>query len=156
MQKKTKCDQARGEAPALLETLRPLLIWYAENARPLPWRENPTPYRVWLSEVMLQQTRIEAVRPYYARFLAAAPSISALAALPEPDSAALGAQNTFGRSLILGIILLFLLLPIGILLLVRRSKMQKKALNISSTESKPMTMNSTLSFFLLAATAANP
>lgn len=83
MQKKTKCDRANGKDPALLEILLPLLIWYAKNARPLPWREDPTPYRVWLSEVMLQQTRIEAVRPYYARFLAAAPSISALAALPD-------------------------------------------------------------------------
>ena len=61
----------------------PLCAWYKKNARPLPWREEVTPYRVWLSEVMLQQTRIEAVKPYYARFLAAAPMVSALAALPD-------------------------------------------------------------------------
>lgn len=61
----------------------PLCRWYRENARPLPWREEQTPYHVWLSEVMLQQTRIEAVRPYYARFLAAAPDVAALAALPD-------------------------------------------------------------------------
>ncbi|MBQ8174394.1 MAG: A/G-specific adenine glycosylase [Clostridia bacterium] len=67
----------------LEELFVPLSSWYRENARPLPWRENATPYHVWLSEVMLQQTRIEAVRPYYARFLAAAPDIPALAALSD-------------------------------------------------------------------------
>lgn len=61
----------------------PLVGWYRENARLLPWRENPTPYRVWISEVMLQQTRVEAVKPYYHRFLAALPDIPALAAVPE-------------------------------------------------------------------------
>ncbi len=61
----------------------PLCAWYAENARPLPWRENADPYRVWLSEVMLQQTRIEAVKPYYARFLEAAPTVADLAALSD-------------------------------------------------------------------------
>lgn len=63
--------------------LDPLLAWYRENRRPLPWRETGDPYHVWLSEVMLQQTRVEAVRPYFARFLAAAPTVEALAALPE-------------------------------------------------------------------------
>lgn len=71
-----------GGSP-LSSVLAPLLAWYRENARPLPWRESPDAYRVWLSEVMLQQTRIEAVRPYYARFLAEAPDIPALAALPD-------------------------------------------------------------------------
>ena len=61
----------------------PLIAWYRENARSLPWREDVTPYRVWLSEVMLQQTRIEAVKPYYARFLAAAPTVADLAALSD-------------------------------------------------------------------------
>ncbi|MBR0457725.1 MAG: A/G-specific adenine glycosylase [Victivallales bacterium] len=60
-----------------------LLKWYGVAARPLPWRENPTPYRVWLSEIMLQQTRIEAVKGYFARFLEAFPSIEALAAADE-------------------------------------------------------------------------
>ena len=41
---------------------RPLVDWYKKEARPLPWREEPTPYRVWVSEIMLQQTRIEAAR----------------------------------------------------------------------------------------------
>ena len=72
-----------SESDTLLEAARPLVLWYAENARELPWRAGREPYRVWLSEVMLQQTRIEAVRPYYARFLEAAPTVAALAALPE-------------------------------------------------------------------------
>lgn len=62
----------------------PLLIWYRENARTLPWRSDPTPYHVWISEIMLQQTRVAAVLDYYRRFLEAAPDISSLAALP-PD-----------------------------------------------------------------------
>jgi len=63
----------------------PLLVWYRENARKLPWRETPTPYRVWLSEVMLQQTRVAAVLDYYARFLSAAPTVEALAELEEDE-----------------------------------------------------------------------
>ncbi len=61
----------------------PLIAWYGRHARPLPWREDPTPYHVWISEIMLQQTRIEAVRPYYARFLTAAPTLGDLAELPD-------------------------------------------------------------------------
>ena len=61
------------------EIVRPLLDWYKENARPLPWREELTPYRVWVSEIMLQQTRIEAARGYFARFMAAFPTVEALA-----------------------------------------------------------------------------
>ena len=61
----------------------PLLQWYAENARVLPWRSDPTPYHVWLSEIMLQQTRVAAVLDYYRRFLEATPTVAALAALPE-------------------------------------------------------------------------
>lgn len=56
-----------------------LLPWYRENGRSLPWREDPTPYHVWLSEIMLQQTRIEAAKPYYAAFLKEVPDIAALA-----------------------------------------------------------------------------
>ena len=56
-----------------------LLPWYAQNKRDLPWRKNRDPYRVWLSEIMLQQTRVEAVRGYYARFLTALPTVQALA-----------------------------------------------------------------------------
>ena len=61
----------------------PLLSWYEKNKRILPWREEPQPYHVWLSEIMLQQTRVEAVKPYYSRFLEAIPSIKDLAAAPE-------------------------------------------------------------------------
>ena len=57
--------------------------WYKSNPRPLPWRDSPSPYHVWVSEIMLQQTRIEAVIPYYERFLAEVPDIAALAALEE-------------------------------------------------------------------------
>ena len=64
--------------PAIIE---PLLIWYHSQSadRQLPWRLAPTPYHTWLSEIMLQQTRASAVIPYYERFLAALPDITALA-----------------------------------------------------------------------------
>lgn len=68
-----------ASAPALL------LPWFAEHARDLPWRADRDPYHVWLSEVMLQQTRVEAVKGYYARFLAAMPDIRSLAAA-EPET----------------------------------------------------------------------
>ena len=63
--------------------LTPLLSWYRENKRELPWREEPTPYRVWVSEIMLQQTRVEAVKEYYARFMKALPTVEALAYCEE-------------------------------------------------------------------------
>ena len=56
-----------------------LLPWYQQNRRDLPWRQDRQPYHVWLSEIMLQQTRVEAVKGYYARFLAVLPTIAALA-----------------------------------------------------------------------------
>lgn len=61
----------------------PLLSWYDKQARILPWREDPQPYHVWVSEIMLQQTRVEAVKPYYDRFLEALPSIDSLARAGE-------------------------------------------------------------------------
>ena len=67
-----------------LETIAaPLLKWYDENRRVLPWREDPAPYRVWISEIMLQQTRVEAVKPYFQRFMESLPDIAALADVPE-------------------------------------------------------------------------
>lgn len=60
-----------------------LLPWYAAARRPLPWREDREPYHVWLSEVMLQQTRVEAVKGYYARFLREFPTIASLAQAPQ-------------------------------------------------------------------------
>ena len=73
--------------PVVLDSLdliaRPLLVWYDAGRRILPWREEPTPYHVWLSEIMLQQTRVEAVKPYYDRFLQYLPDIESLAAVEE-------------------------------------------------------------------------
>lgn len=60
-----------------------LLPWYQKNARDLPWRRDREPYHVWLSEIMLQQTRVEAVKGYYSRFLTELPSIKRLADVPE-------------------------------------------------------------------------
>lgn len=61
----------------------PLLEWFCSHARVLPWREEPTPYHVWVSEIMLQQTRVEAVKPYFERFTKALPDVAALAECPE-------------------------------------------------------------------------
>lgn len=61
----------------------PLLTWYDKNRRILPWREEPTPYRVWVSEIMLQQTRVEAVKPYFERFMNRLPDIASLAEAEE-------------------------------------------------------------------------
>ncbi len=61
----------------------PLLAWYREHARILPWREEPEAYKVWISEIMLQQTRVEAVKPYYQRFVEELPDIQALAQAEE-------------------------------------------------------------------------
>lgn len=61
----------------------PLLQWYRANKRDLPWRNHISAYRVWLSEIMLQQTRVEAVKPYYARFLEELPDLYALATCEE-------------------------------------------------------------------------
>ncbi len=61
----------------------PLLKWYDKNRRVLPWREDPAPYRVWVSEIMLQQTRVEAVKPYFERFMETFPDIAALAGAEE-------------------------------------------------------------------------
>ena len=62
-----------------------LLDWFSRNARDLPWRRNRTAYRVWLSELMLQQTRVDQVIPYYRRFLKRFPSLTALASAPVDD-----------------------------------------------------------------------
>lgn len=67
----------------LTELPQPLLTWYRASARDLPWRKTNDPYRIWVSEIMLQQTRVAAVLGYYARFLQAFPSVEALAAAPE-------------------------------------------------------------------------
>ncbi len=67
------------------QLVRRLLAWYGRSKRNLPWRRTRDPYRIWLSEVMLQQTRVETVIPYYRRFLRRFPTLSALAAAPLDD-----------------------------------------------------------------------
>src|SRR3990172_6622551 len=62
---------------------RRLLAWFDRSAREMDWRETDDPYRIWVSEVMLQQTRVETVTPYYRRFLSAFPTVLALAAAPR-------------------------------------------------------------------------
>jgi len=62
-----------------------LLNWFDHHARDLPWRHDPTPYQVWVSEVMLQQTQVETVRGYYRRFLDRFPTVDDLAAAPQQD-----------------------------------------------------------------------
>ncbi len=73
------------ETMELKELMPPLLEWFTAHARVLPWRELPTPYRVWVSEIMLQQTRVEAVKPYFERFTSALPDVFALAVCPEDE-----------------------------------------------------------------------
>ncbi len=67
----------------LEQIIQPLLKWYDANHRELPWRESRDPYHIWISEIMLQQTRVEAVRPYFDRFIEALPTIHDLAGCPE-------------------------------------------------------------------------
>lgn len=71
------CIGGRGELAGSL------LSWYDGNRRILPWREDPAPYKVWISEIMLQQTRVEAVKPYFERFMSKLPDIRALADAQE-------------------------------------------------------------------------
>lgn len=83
------------------ETISALLLaWYDQNARTLPWRGIHDPYRTWVSETMLQQTRVETVRGYYERFLARFPDVAALAAADEADVLKLwgGAGVLFARA----------------------------------------------------------
>ena len=62
-----------------------LLGWFRQYQRDLPWRRTKDPYRIWLSEIMLQQTRVAAVIPYYERFLVRFPDVQALAAAPQEE-----------------------------------------------------------------------
>lgn len=82
-------------SPKALDELRKkVLAWYGRSARDLPWRRTRDPYRIWLSEIMLQQTRVETVKPYYHRFLERFPTVEALAAAPEDE--VLGAWSGLG------------------------------------------------------------
>ena len=75
--------------PAPREFRRRLLIWFGENARDLPWRRSHNPYAIWVSEIMLQQTRVAAVLDHYDRFLRRFPSVQLLAAAAEDEVLAL-------------------------------------------------------------------
>lgn len=67
----------------LEDIVRPLLDWYQKNKRVLPWREQKNPYYIWISEIMLQQTRVEAVKPYFQRFITALPTVEDVACCDE-------------------------------------------------------------------------
>ncbi len=71
------------ESESLQRIADPLLAWYRMNCRDLEWRRSPLPYYVWVSEVMLQQTRVEAVKPYFSRFIRNLPDVEALSTCPE-------------------------------------------------------------------------
>ncbi len=73
------------QAERLQELTIPLLQWFQENARRLPWREDVTPYRVWVSEIMLQQTRVAAVIDYFNRFMSVLPDVAQLASVSEDE-----------------------------------------------------------------------
>ena len=74
----------QSELPSVwYNMVKPVIAWYQENKRELPWRKNPDAYRVWVSEIMLQQTRVEAVKPYYERFLKELPTVKELAEAQE-------------------------------------------------------------------------
>lgn len=69
--------------PVLAEAAEPVVEWFRANKRDLPWRKRMNAYRVWISEIMLQQTRVEAVKPYYERFIRELPDVKSLAEVPE-------------------------------------------------------------------------
>jgi A/G-specific adenine glycosylase len=88
--RKTRLNGAAGPAECHLPDAawkglfrRRLLAWFALHQRELPWRQNRDPYRVWISEIMLQQTQVVTVVPYFERFLSTFPTVEALAAAPE-------------------------------------------------------------------------
>jgi A/G-specific adenine glycosylase len=73
------------DAAAMARFRRNLTAWYARHARPLPWRNSADPYRIWISEIMLQQTTVTAVIPYFQRFLKRFPTLAALADAKEEE-----------------------------------------------------------------------
>ncbi len=72
-----------NELEQIKKIRKPIVEWYQKNKRQLPWREEKNPYHIWISEIMLQQTRIEAVKQYYKRFLEEIPTIQTLAEIEE-------------------------------------------------------------------------
>jgi A/G-specific adenine glycosylase len=81
--------RAERESPKIIRQRRRLLEWYEQNRRNLPWRASRDPYSIWVSEIMLQQTRVAVVIERYKEFLARFPSLVSLAAAPEQDVLAL-------------------------------------------------------------------
>ena len=81
--KHTSMPETRNPGPETRFIRRALLKWFRKEARDLPWRRTRDPYAVWLSEILLQQTRVEQGLPYYERFMQALPTIESLAAAPE-------------------------------------------------------------------------
>ena len=75
--------QMKTEFDGLKRLSEALLPWFQQEQRKMPWRDDPTPYHVWVSEIMLQQTRVDTVIPYYLRFMEALPDVRALAEAPE-------------------------------------------------------------------------
>ena len=77
---------SKEEAKKLRTAIRRRLApWFEKNARDLPWRRTKDPYAIWISEIMLQQTRVDTVIPYFQRFLARFPDVATLAAAPLQD-----------------------------------------------------------------------
>ena len=75
-----------SSSPPQVDRIAPVILdWYDRHARRLPWRDQPTPYRVWISEIMLQQTRVETVLPYFERWMQRFPTLQALAEASEQD-----------------------------------------------------------------------
>ena len=85
MTRNRRIQYPRLQAPELRSTARLLETWFARHQRPLPWRREYDPYHVWVSEVMLQQTRMEVVLPYFERFLERFPTLASLAAATDDD-----------------------------------------------------------------------
>ncbi|MEZ5066452.1 MAG: A/G-specific adenine glycosylase [bacterium] len=84
-EKSVRVAGSSGRPPAVAGVRRRLIDWYRRAARDLPWRRDPTPWNVWVSEIMLQQTRVDTVIPYWSRFLARFPDPAALAAASEEE-----------------------------------------------------------------------
>ncbi len=78
-------DTRRPTPSSTPRWLTQLLQWFSIHQRPMPWRDDPSPYKVWISEIMLQQTRVTAVIPYFERFLAAFPDVQTLANAPQEN-----------------------------------------------------------------------
>jgi len=78
-----RCPGVSDDVFDPIRLTRALLAWYRINRREMPWRGHPDPYAVWVSEIMLQQTQVDTVRPYFARFMARFPTLASLAAASD-------------------------------------------------------------------------